>query len=126
MERIVVIVDDTESVASSLALAFESIPGVKPVIAHSSAEALRLFTAAESEIAAIITDFNLPVVDGFELIRLIRNLAPYRNLPAIMISADDTARNVAAAAPYRPNAIFPKPCSLKEVSRVLEELLAYC
>lgn len=124
MDRIVVIVDDTDSVASSLALAFENIPGVKPVIAHSSAEALRIFTAADSEISAIVTDFNLPVVDGFELIRQIRNLASYNNLPAIMITADDTARKVGAAARYRPNAIFPKPCSLKEVSRVLEELLA--
>ena len=124
MARIVVIVDDTDSVASSLALAFESIPGVKPVVAHSSAEALRLFTATDSEISAIVTDFNLPFIDGFELIRQIRNLAPYRNLPAIMISADDKAAQVGAAARYRPNAIFPKPCSLKEVSRVLEELLA--
>lgn len=124
MARIVVIVDDTDSVASSLALAFESIPGVKPVIAHSSAEALRLFNAADAKIAAIVTDFNLPLIDGFELIRQIRDLAPYRNLPAIMISADDKAGNVGAPARYRPNAIFTKPCSLKEVSRVLEELLA--
>jgi CheY-like chemotaxis protein len=122
--RIVVIVDDTDSVASSLALAFESIPGIQPVIAHSSAEALRLFAAADSKISALVTDFNLPVIDGFELIRHIRNLAPYNNLPAIMITADDKATQVGAPARYRPNAIFPKPCSLKEVSRVLEELLA--
>lgn len=123
MARIVVIVDDSESVASSLALAFEGIPGVKPVIARSSAEALRLFTAKDSNIAAIVTDFNLPVVDGFELIRQIRNLAAYRNLPAIMITADDTAGKAGAAGSHGLNAIFPKPCSLKEVSRVLEELL---
>jgi two-component system, chemotaxis family, chemotaxis protein CheY len=122
--RIVVIVDDSESVASSLALAFENIPGVQPVIAHSSAEALRLFGADDSNIAAIVTDFNLPVVDGFELIRRIRNLATYRNLPAIMITADEKAGKDGAAQSDGPNAIFPKPCSLKEVSRVLEELLA--
>jgi two-component system, chemotaxis family, chemotaxis protein CheY len=122
--RIVVIVDDTDSVASSLALAFERIPGVKPVIAHSSAEALRLFTADDSNIAAIVTDFNLPVVDGFELIRQIRNLTAYRNLPAIMITADDKAGKAGADRSHGPNAIFSKPCSLKEVSRVLEELLA--
>ena len=124
MARIVVIVDDTDSVASSLALAFESIPGVQSVIAHNSAEALRLFTAADSKIAAIVTDFNLPFLDGFELIRRIRSLAPYSNLPAIMISADEKAGQIGAPARYRPNAIFAKPCSLKEVSRVLEELLA--
>jgi CheY-like chemotaxis protein len=105
-------------------MAFENIPGVTPVIAHSSTEALRLFTAADSKISAIVTDFNLPVVDGFELIRQIRDLSAYSNLPAIMITADEKAGKVGAAERYRPNAIFPKPCSLKEVSRVLEELLA--
>ena len=123
MARIVVIVDDTDSVASSLAVAFQTIPGVTPVIAHNSTEALRLFTAPGSEISAIVTDFHLPSVDGFELIRQIRDLAAYRNLPAIMITADEKAGAIGGATRYSPNAIFPKPCSLKEVSRVLEQLL---
>lgn len=124
MARVVVIVDDTDSVASSLALAFENIPGVKPVIARNSTEALRLFTVPDSDIAAIVTDLHLPYLNGFELIREIRNLAPYRNLPAIMITADERAGVSAAPTISSPNAIFRKPFSLKEVSRVLEELLA--
>ena len=124
MARVVVIVDDTDSVASSLAVAFETIPGVKPVIAHSSTEALRLFTAPDSEIAAVVTDLHLPYLNGFELIREIRSLAAYGNLPAIMITADERAAVPAVRTKYTPNAIFRKPCSLKEVSRVLEELLA--
>jgi DNA-binding response OmpR family regulator len=122
--RVVVIVDDADSVASSLALAFESIPGVKPVIARNSQEALSLFTAPDSKIAAVVTDLHLPYLNGFELIREIRSLAHYRNLPAIMITADEGAATNAAINRYSPNVIFRKPCSLKEVSRVLEELLA--
>jgi CheY-like chemotaxis protein len=122
--RIVVIVDDTDSVASSLALAFENIPGVQSVIARNSTEALRLFHEPESHISAVVTDLHLPSLNGFELIREIRNLAPYRNLPAIMITADERAAAGAAPTVYSPNAIFRKPCSLKEVTRVLEELLA--
>lgn len=124
MARIVVIVDDADSVAASLALAFESIPGVKPVITHSSQEALRLFTEPNSKIAAVVTDLHLPHLDGFELIKEIRSLADYSNLPAIMITADERAATGAARTIYSPNVIFRKPCSLKEVSRVLEELLA--
>lgn len=124
MARVVVIVDDADSVASSLALAFESIPGVKPVIARNSREALSLFTAPGSKIAAVVTDLHLPYLNGFELIREIRSLAHYSNLPAIMITADEGAATGAAPTIFSPNVIFRKPCSLKEVSRVLEELLA--
>lgn len=124
MARVVVIVDDVDSVAASLALAFESIPGVKPVIARNSQDALRLFTAPNSRIAAVVTDLHLPYLNGFELIREIRSLADYSNLPAIMITADEHAAAGATRTIYSPNVIFRKPCSLKEVSRVLEALLA--
>jgi CheY-like chemotaxis protein len=121
--RLVVIVDDTESVASSLAVAFEGIPDVKAVVAHNSGEALRLFTAPNSRISAVVTDLHLPSLNGFELIREIRSLPSYRNLPAIMITADERAARKQASAEETPNVIFRKPCSMKEVSRVLEELL---
>lgn len=119
-----VIVDDTESVASSLAVAFEGIPDVKAVIARNSGEALRLFIDGGSRISAVVTDLHLPSLNGFELIREIRNLPAYRNLPAIMITADERAAFTHASAQESPNAIFRKPCSMKEVSRVLEELLS--
>jgi CheY-like chemotaxis protein len=124
VDKIVVIVDDTDSVACSLAVAFENIPGVKAVITHNSGEALRLFTGPESNICAVVTDLHLPSLNGFELIREIRNLPVYRNLPAIMITADERAGLRSATELDCPNAIFRKPCSLKEVSRVLEELLS--
>lgn len=124
MAKVVVIVDDTDSVASSLALAFENISGVQAVVTHSSIEALRLFSRADSGFAAVVTDLHLPSLNGFELIREIRNLPAYRNLPAIMITADERAALKPGSAPDSPNAIFRKPCSLKEVTRVLEALLA--
>ena len=123
MAKVVVVVDDTDSVASSLALAFEGIPDVRAVIAHTSREALRLFTAPDSCFSAVVTDLHLPSLNGFELIREIRNLPAYRNLPAIMITADEHATLGLGPVLDRPNFIFRKPCSLKEVSRVLEELL---
>lgn len=123
MPRVVVIVDDTDAVASSLALAFENIPDVKSVITHHPIAALRLFKAPDSNIAAVVTDLNLPHLDGFELIREIRNLDNYHNLPAIMITADERAAHTARSKESAPNAIFRKPCSMREVCRVLEELL---
>lgn len=119
----VVIVDDTDSVASSLALAFENIPDVKPVVMHNPMSALRLFTASDSVISAVVTDFNLPHLNGFELIRKIRDIDKYHNLPAIMITADEGALSAARSKEHTPNAIFKKPFSLREVCRVLEELL---
>ncbi len=120
----VLVVDDADSVASSLAVAFEFIPGVKAVIAHSSLEALKLFNANDCGFSALVTDLHLPSLNGIELIREIRSIPRYNNLPAILITADERVALNSETVMDGPNAIFHKPCSLKEVSRALEELLA--
>jgi len=123
-KKLVVVVDDNENLAASLAIAFENIPGVDASIAHHPAQALRLIVENDQRVAAIVTDLNLPEVNGFELIGRIRRLDRYRNLPAILISAEENLVNPNGSILNTPNAIFRKPFSIKEVCRVLEELLA--
>jgi DNA-binding response OmpR family regulator len=123
MSKLVVIVEDAEVVASSLALALETLPGVEAIITRDPRTALALFGAPDSAIAALVTDLNLPHLDGFELIRRVRNFAAYRDLPIIMISADERASSLNGSTPNGANVLFRKPFSTREVCRVLEELL---
>ena len=123
VQKIVVIVEDAETLAHSLATVLETLPGVKTVVTRDPRTALALFGAPDSAISALVTDLNLPYVDGFELIQQIRTMAAYTKLPVIMISADERATALNGSAPHPANALFRKPFSLKEVRRVLEELL---
>jgi two-component system chemotaxis response regulator CheY len=123
MSKVVVIVEDTETIASSLALALETLSGVKTIVTRDPRAALSLFGAPDSAIAALITDLNLPHLDGFELIRQVRALPAYRNLPIIMISADERASSLNGSTPNSANALFRKPFSTKEVCRALQKLL---
>lgn len=119
-----VIVDDNESVAESLAVAFARIPGIETATRHDPSDALQLFEISrEPAIAAIVTDLNLPNLDGLELIRKVREMEQYRTLPAILITADEHLGRGNGDSGNTPNAIFAKPFSVKEVCRVLEELL---
>lgn len=122
MQRIVVIVEDTESLASSLALAVEAIPGVTALVAHHPETALQLI-ASHSHIAAILTDLNLPSFDGFQLIERVRRLQACDDLPAIMITAEEDTKMPDNSLRSRPNVILRKPFSPREVRRVLESLL---
>jgi DNA-binding response OmpR family regulator len=123
MPRIVVIVEDTETVADSLALAIGSIPGIVPMVVADANAALKLFRAPDHQIAAVVTDLNLPKVDGFELIKRIRGLDGYATLPAIMITADERAGLAAVPSIYSPNALFRKPFSMRDVCRALQDML---
>jgi len=123
MRRLVVIVDDNESAAVSLALAVEKIPGVEAVVMQHGPAALRLFQTSDTPIHAVITDFNLPYLDGFELIREIRKIPAYRTIPALMVTADRNTSEKNGGTVEGPNAILYKPFSSREVCRVMEKLL---
>jgi two-component system, chemotaxis family, chemotaxis protein CheY len=123
MTKLVVIVEDAESLAASLAVALETIPTVKVIVTHHPVIALRAFKNTSPPIAAIVTDLNLPEVSGIELIQMVRQMDGYASLPAILMSAEVSALPANGNIISTPNAIFQKPFSLKEVCRVLESLL---
>jgi DNA-binding response OmpR family regulator len=124
MPKLVIIVEDSEPVASSLSIAIEEMEGVRAVVAHHPLTALRFVQASEEKISALITDLNLPSIDGYDLIAQIRHLDGYQDLPAIMITADESRTAPANGSRLGlPNASLQKPCSMKEVRRVLQSLL---
>ncbi|MCP4959067.1 MAG: response regulator, partial [Actinomycetia bacterium] len=46
---------------------------------------------------AIIADWNMPVMDGVELARVIRGSSAYKDIPFLMISSEADPRRVARA-----------------------------
>jgi CheY-like chemotaxis protein len=121
--RAVLIVEDSENSAAMLEMAFLGIPGVTVVQAPSGVEALRILDAAATPVQAVVTDLNMPRMDGYELIRRIRGDKRFRATPIIVVSADtdpDTPERVAALGV---DAFFPKPFSPAQVRRTLEQLL---
>jgi DNA-binding response OmpR family regulator len=123
MPKVVVIVEDSDSVATSLAVALEKNLGVRVIVARHPQAALNLFVS-EREISAVVTDLNLPFLDGFELIGALRKLRSYESLPAVMITAEDDPESFNNSAECKPNIILRKPFSPREVCRVVESLLS--
>ena len=70
--RPVLIVEDSENSAALLEITLLGIPGISVMLASSALEALRILRGADAGVQAIVTDLNMPRMDGFELIRRIR------------------------------------------------------
>lgn len=119
----VLIVEDSENSAATLEIALLAIPGLNVVLASSALHALRILRAAGSNLDAIVTDLNMPHMDGFELIRHIRADQRHRAIPIIVVSADTDPATPARVSDIGANAFFPKPYSPAQVRRKLEELL---
>jgi CheY-like chemotaxis protein len=119
----VLIVEDSENAAEMLEIALGRIPGVSVRHAASAAEALRILDGGGPAVEAIVTDLNMPRMDGFELIRRIRGNERLSATPIIVVSADTDPATPQRVAQLGVNAFFPKPFSPAQVRRKLEQLL---
>ena len=119
--RTVIIVEDTDTCASTLEIAFLAIPDIDVVAVASARKALEILR--EGPVAALVTDLNMPRMDGFELIEKIRADPRYAGLPVIVVSGDTDPRTPARVARLGVAAFFSKPYSPAEVREKLEHLL---
>lgn len=119
----VLIVEDSENSASLLEIAFLQIPGLSVLLASSAVEALRILRRPGPAVRAIVTDLNMPRMDGFEMIRKIREDRALSSTPIIVVSADTDPATPERIAQLGVSAFFPKPYSPAQVTRKLEQIL---
>ena len=123
MSRTVLVVDDADVCATLLEIALSGVADTSVRTVGSAREALHILERGDTEIAALVTDLQLPHVDGFELIRLIRSVPRHASLPVIVFSGIASASVTARLASLGVRACFPKPCSPGSIRRVLQDVL---
>jgi two-component system, chemotaxis family, chemotaxis protein CheY len=120
--RSVLIVEDSENSAATLEIALLGIPGLSVRLASSGLEALRILDR-EDGIDAIVTDLNMPRMDGFELIRRVRQHQRLAATPIIVVSADTDPGTPDRIEALGVDAFFAKPYSPAKVRHKLEQIL---
>ncbi len=122
MAQTVLIVEDDENVAP-LEIALANLKGLRVLVLRNGREAADFLRRSSIDLAAVITDLQLPYVDGFELIEIIRGQARYSDLPIVVLSGDSHPDTPERLRSLGANAFFPKPYSPSDVRHTLEDLL---
>lgn len=122
MARTVLIIEDSDTVAP-LEIALASLAECTVLVLTNGRDALDLLRAGSLELAAMITDLNLPLVDGFELISAVRSHSRYSGLPIVVVSGDNCPEVCCRLRQLGANAFFPKPYSPTAIRQALRGLL---
>ena len=122
MDRTIVIVEDSEDVAA-LEFALAALPGMSVLKLPDGRSLMNALFSDSLNLAAIVTDLNLPYYDGFEILAAVRKHNRYARIPIIVITGDGGHDIPARAKQLGANAFFPKPYSPAEVRRALEALI---
>lgn len=90
MKRILV-VEDSPTMRSLLSVTLESAGEYEIVAAANGFEALRLLPREKVDL--VITDINMPDINGLELISYIRKNQNYATIPLFIISTEGSERD---------------------------------
>lgn len=93
----VLVVDDSGVARNMLSKALDK-DGFRVVLARNGEEGLvkleQMWKANPAEVAAIISDVEMPVMDGYSFIRLVKERPEWRKIPIIMNSSMSGAENM--------------------------------
>jgi CheY-like chemotaxis protein len=118
----VLIVEDSDDVAP-LEIALTALNSLQIRIVTNGRDALEIIKRDHVEVAALITDLNLPLLDGFGLIAAVRSHVVHAKLPIIVISGDNDPTIQNRVRDLGANAFFAKPYSPAAIRSALEGLL---
>ncbi|AFV10750.1 response regulator receiver protein [Thermacetogenium phaeum DSM 12270] len=122
MSRRVLAVDDSATVRSSLKLVLQEA-GCDLVLAADGEEALNKIKRSKEKFHLIITDLNMPKMNGIELIKAVRSLPDYRFVPILMLTTESQADKKLEGKKAGATGWIVKPFTPEQLIGVIQKVL---
>ena len=121
-DNVIMVVDDSPTVVKFVSFTLRST-GYKVMTACDGMDALEKLSSSENEVALIITDLNMPNVDGYELIKTLRENQKYIDVPIIILSSEEEEKDKKLGSEVGASSYLVKPFKppvlMAEVSKYL-------
>jgi len=119
----ILIVEDSGTMRALLVQALEDLdPQVKIDEAPSGFDALRLLPRNRYDL--ILTDINMPDINGLELVSFVKGNEQYRSIPVVIVSTEGSERDRAKGLDLGADAYLVKPFSSQELQDIAAAMLA--
>ncbi len=121
MGKQVLIVDDSSMTRSIIRAAVEDIDDLETVEVASGFEALKILPSTGFDL--IITDINMPDINGLELINFIKKDPRFNSIPLVIISTEKSDEDKQRGMKIGADSYLTKPFTAEEVQDTIRALL---
>jgi two-component system chemotaxis response regulator CheY len=121
MSKTILIVDDSKTVRNLVAFIMKK-EGFKVVTAEDGLDGLEKLYSAE-KIDLIISDINMPRMDGFTFIKSVREQDAYRDIPIVVLSTEGQEKDIKAGMSIGANLYMVKPAQPEKMLKNVKMLL---
>jgi two-component system, chemotaxis family, chemotaxis protein CheY len=115
------VVDDSMPLRRSVMYALQRLGDVVCVEATDGADGLKKFERGEFHI--ILTDINMPILDGLKLVSHIRSSSKNATVPIVVITTESAEEDRQRALHLGANAYLLKPVQAQQVLDTVRSLL---
>ena len=119
--QLILVVEDEQTQRAALQQLLEQA-NYQVITAPHGAEAVALYAQRSAQIALVLTDIAMPVMDGVALSHALRSISPTLPIVAVSGSLDQGLVDALHALPVQH--ILPKPYDVDELLEVLGRQLA--
>jgi two-component system chemotaxis response regulator CheY len=116
------VVEDSPTMRQLIVYALKKIRGLDIVEADDGVDALKKVAAA-SKFDIVLTDINMPIMDGLKLVKRLRDDPAYKTTPIVIITTEGAAEDRRRALDLGASAYITKPIQASVVIKTVKELL---
>ncbi|HEY6101469.1 MAG TPA: response regulator [Anaeromyxobacter sp.] len=115
------VVDDSSAMRKQLCYALQRVAGMDTVEAADGADAWRKLCTTAFDI--VITDINMPLMDGLKLVSLVRAGGAHLRVPIVVITTEGAEADRKRAMALGATAYLVKPVQATQVVDAVKSLL---
>src|ERR1043165_2443749 len=115
------IVEDSPMMRQLLVFALSRVKNIKVTEADDGVDGLRKLAGGRFDI--ILTDINMPIMDGLKLVKRVRTDPVHKDVPIVIITTESAEADRQRALSLGANAYITKPIQAPQVIAKVRELL---
>jgi len=115
------VVEDSPMMRQLLVFALARLKNLRVTEADDGVDGLRKLASAKFDI--ILTDINMPIMDGLKLVKRVRSDPTHKDTPIVIITTEGANEDRQRALQLGANAYITKPIQAPQVIATVKELL---
>jgi two-component system, chemotaxis family, chemotaxis protein CheY len=115
------VVEDSPMMRQLLVFALARLKNLRVTEADDGVDGLKKLASAKFDI--ILTDINMPIMDGLKLVKRVRSDPTHKDTPIVIITTEGASEDRQRALQLGANAYITKPIQAPQVIATVKELL---
>ena len=117
----VLVVEDSPTMRQLIVFALKRIRGFQISEANDGVDGLKKLSAEKFDL--IVTDINMPIMDGLKLVSMVRNDPNYKETPIIIITTEGASEDRERALALGANEYITKPIQTMQILETVKKLM---